>query len=106
MANELIDEIAHLICNERWGDDGEMHHPGHWDHSTARVIVEALGLTQEHQWTPVDESGARWHPRDEALALAAADLYGPGSPINDDMPAITHIEHETRWTTEWERVDA
>lgn len=34
--------IAHTICYERWGDDGEMHNVGTWDENTASAVLDAL----------------------------------------------------------------
>lgn len=47
----------------------------------AQAMIDELGLTEEHQWTPVESSGHRWQPRTEELA----------------------IEHETRLVSPWVR---
>lgn len=91
-------------CGEQLaGDNQHELHDAHF----AAALVAVLGLAEERRWTPVDEDGHRWEPRDEGLALAAAQLYGRGSPLNPPgMAAVDHVEVEARWRTQWRRVDA
>ena len=69
----------------------------------ARAAIDALGLTEEHQWVPVQSDGHRWEPRSEGLANAAYALYRRGGHAHNaalDYP-IDHIEHEVRLVSGW-----
>ena len=37
----IRDKIASAICYERWGEDGEVHHPSKWDEETADAAIAA-----------------------------------------------------------------
>jgi hypothetical protein len=39
--NMIRDKIASAICYERWGEDGEVHHPSKWDEETADAAIAA-----------------------------------------------------------------
>ena len=80
--------------------DGRQVFKQHASH-VAAAVIETLGLTREEHWIPVDETGARYHPRclshaEETLRNNTAELCHP-----IDLPAVTHIECETRFVTEW-----
>lgn len=90
-------------CNYLGGDlsDFEAH--------VAAEIDKALGgLTREEQWVPVEQSGHRWQPRDQALALAALDLYGARGPMHaaDIDSPVDRIDHESRWVSGWSEVQS
>lgn len=73
----------------------------------ARAAIDALGLTEEHQWVPVQSDGHRWEPRSEGLANAAYALYRRGGHAHNaalDHP-VDHIEHESRLVSGWVRKD-
>ncbi|QDF19809.1 hypothetical protein QEH38_gp77 [Mycobacterium phage LilSpotty] len=78
--------------------------PADWPEKTAAEIDKALGtLTRVERWVPVEASGHRWAPRDEASAQAALALHGERGPMHDpdcDSPLI-RIDHESRWVSNW-----
>ncbi|ATN88693.1 hypothetical protein SEA_DEMSCULPINBOYZ_98 [Mycobacterium phage Demsculpinboyz] len=39
------DLLAQVICNERWGIDGQIHDPTGWDRGTADAVLAALAPT-------------------------------------------------------------
>jgi hypothetical protein len=39
------DLLAQVICNERWGIDGQIHDPTGWDRGTADAVLAALKPT-------------------------------------------------------------
>lgn len=38
----LVAVLAQVICNERWGGDGETHKPTDWDRRTAEAVLTAI----------------------------------------------------------------
>ncbi|QBP31761.1 hypothetical protein SEA_PIPER2020_82 [Mycobacterium phage Piper2020] len=80
-------------------DDFEAH--------VAAEIDKALGtLRRVERWVPVEVSGHRWAPRDEASAQAALALHGERGPMHDpdcDSPLI-RIDHESSWVSNWMKV--
>ena len=42
-----VERVARAICDQRWGEDGQVHQPTGWDRETARAVIEALQLTEE-----------------------------------------------------------
>ena len=73
---EQRDRLAQTICDERWGEDGEVHQPTDWDLRTADAVLAALGLVREyaveHQ-DPITYS-ALVRPPDEEMRRAAKSL--------------------------------
>lgn len=69
----------------------------------AQAAIEALGLTEEHQWVPIAEDGSRWEPRSEGDAEAAMIMNSRdfGEPWN-----ITRIDHESRLVSPWVQAGA
>lgn len=44
------DDAAQIICNERWGYDGEVHEPTKWDRETARAVLRPIRELHKPRW--------------------------------------------------------
>jgi hypothetical protein len=71
------------------------------------AIAEALGLTIEDSWVPVDESGERWVRRGRAEAMKDLREWPAGVRYADGGTAdgIVHVVQERRLVGPWQEVD-
>ena len=60
-------------------------------------------LAEEERWVPVTSSGARWVGRSWDEALGCIESHPAGGTYSDGTTwdGVTHIERETRLTSEW-----
>lgn len=111
----MAESIIATLRRERWfiHDQSDPEYSNVIYHKAAHVLAAEIdkalgGLTREEQWVPVEQSGHRWQPRDQALALAALDLYGARGPMHaaDIDSPVDRIDHESRWVSGWSEVQS
>lgn len=105
---KLMDTVDAVAAHRPYGLDCKCGRAINSDADWAQHLIDALRLTEEHQWVPITESGRRWQPRDKGLAAAALDLYGTSGSlqvVEEHGDPLSHIEHESRLVSEWVRKD-